>query len=1065
MSAQKDYLPDQVSISNSVCYRLLGPVSVSQDGSPLRLGGPKQRTVLAALLLNAGRVVSEDLLMDLLWEDALPASARGQLQVRIWELRNLLGRSAIVRRSSGYRIEVGRDELDIAVFDTVVSEARTELAAGNTRKGVARYREALTLWQGPPLGGVTDVLADREGRALVERRREVLEELFEIELTLGRHTEVIAELRRAVEEFPFSERLHGQLMLALYRAGRAPDALIVYRGVRERLAAELGVEPGAALRELQVRVLTGQEQSALVPAPRAAAERQPVRPAELPADVRGFAGRAKNLALLDVGLAGGRQAADIWVISGIAGVGKTALAVHWARRVGERFPDGQLYVNLRGFDAHCEPMSPSAALAQLLQALGEDLARLPSGLAERAGLFRSLLADRQVLLVLDNARDSAQVVPLLPPTGSVLVTSRHRLGELIAHTDARFMPLDVLPAEDSSELLTSLLDPDLVGAEPAAVAELARLCGHLPLALRIAAANISFAPEPRIAELTAELAHGGRLAALSVDGADESPVARAFAVSYEVLSADLRRMFRLLGLVPGPDFTPEVAAAIGGVGVTEAARQLTMLTAAHLVERHTTGRFRLHDLVREYAVDRARADMDFAARDRAWCGLVEYYLSIVDSIDEWFGVPSPRLPRTAEVDRPRQAVFSSAADAVAWLDREQENLTAVVHDAADRGPFPVAWYLADTTGTVFQHRGKWIEWLELGAAVLAAARKQGEYDVEVLARQSLGVASVALGRPDEAVDHLAEALAAHRATGWLDGEAHCASALGAAFQARANFDEARGHFERALEIHRRTSNPLGEIMVLNQLGFAETQLARLAAAAARSTRALALSEQEGSRWGEAASLVNLAFVHRLRGDTDEAITSFVRARDLHREAGNCCGESLALRGLSLARIDSGAHTQARQDALAAWELAVGERNPEAEAGALNVLGLAELALGRFAVAEEHLDRALEIAGPRGHHRHVADAMCGLSGTRSRRGEHGRAFAAAHGSLAMARKYGLRLVEARCLTALGSVHAGAGERDQAVALWEQAVEFCAGAGLPAFETQARRLLADLTALRP
>ncbi|MBP2476691.1 DNA-binding SARP family transcriptional activator [Crossiella equi] len=616
-----------------VRYRLLGPVGAEGSGGPARLGGPKQRTVLAALLLSPNRVVPEDQLIDLLWGQAPPASARGQLQVRVSELRKLLGRTAIVRRSPGYLIQVDPGQVDLEVFEELVRAARGAAAAGRQRQAAEGFRTALGLWHGPSLGGVTDELAAREAPMLAERRLAVLEELFEAELVLGRAAQVVGELRRAAEENPFRERLLVQLMVALHQSGRTGDALEAYAHARRRFRDELGIEPGRVVQELHVKVLAGELEPATPPEPRlrvAPEEPARVRPAELPGDVRGFAGRRAVLALLDAELAARRRSgnpgADIWVVHGTAGVGKTALAVHWAHGVREHFPDGQLYVDLHGFDAAREPLSPVAALGRILRAMGVSAAGIPAELDEQAALYRSLLADRRLLLVLDNARDADQVRPLLPPSGTVLVTSRHRLGELVADSGARSLPLPVLAAEDSRAVLTGMLGADAVAAESTAVDELGRRCGQLPLALRIAAANITARPEPRIAEFVTDLARGGALAGLVLDGAEESALTGAFAVSYRALAPESRRLFRLLGLVPSPVFPVEIAAAVLGGPVSEAARLLHRLAATHLVDQGADGRFRMHDLLREYAVEVARAEETAADRDRACARLVRYYL-------------------------------------------------------------------------------------------------------------------------------------------------------------------------------------------------------------------------------------------------------------------------------------------------------------------------------------------------------------------------------------------------------------------------------------------------------
>ncbi|HEX8868054.1 MAG TPA: BTAD domain-containing putative transcriptional regulator, partial [Lentzea sp.] len=546
-------------------YVLLGPVTVLGPAGPVRPAGPKQASVLAALLLSPGRVVPEDRLIDLTWGEQAPRSARGRLQVHVSDLRRLIGADVITRGASGYSIEVAPGERDLDLVEDAVAHART--LTGDA--AIARLREALALWTGTPLDGVSDELAELERPALAERRLAIVEELHELQIAGGHHAEAAGGLRKLVDEHPYRERPRAALMLALHQCGRTAEALEVYSQGHELLTSELGIEPGQALRDAQTRVLRGEDQ---IPAVPAATE---VRPAELPLAARGFAGRAAELAALEDGEDG------VWLITGTAGVGKTALAVRWAHAARERYPDGQLYVNLRGFDTDGDPLGPTAALAQLLRALGAT----PSESDDQTGLFRSLLADRKALVVLDNARDATQVLPLLPSSGRVLVTSRHRLGDLVARTGARTITLTQLPEEDSHALLVSALGADRVAAEPTAAAELAEVCGHHPLALRIAAANVGTSIASTVAELRAD-------PLLAFDGAEQSAVATAFSVSYQALPDDQQRLFRLLGVVPGPDFTPHDAAALLGTDAVAATRLLRGLSAAHLVEAHAPGRYR-----------------------------------------------------------------------------------------------------------------------------------------------------------------------------------------------------------------------------------------------------------------------------------------------------------------------------------------------------------------------------------------------------------------------------------------------------------------------------------------
>ncbi|WP_216209958.1 AfsR/SARP family transcriptional regulator [Amycolatopsis aidingensis] len=745
---------------NDVRFRVLGPVAVYGASGPLRLGGPKQRSVLAMLLLNANQVVEEERLVRSVWGEDPPPSARGQVQVHVSGLRKLIGKSAIVRKPPGYLLRVAPGELDLELFEDAVTGA----AADRSARALRSLRGALELWQGPALGGVTEPLLDSEGPALEERRLAALERRFELELELGEHATVLAELRRAAGQHPFRERLQAQLMLALHHNGDSSEALEVHARTRRQLAAELGIEPGPLLQQAQQLVLRGQERDAEpVPA---------IRPAELPHDIHDFTGRERELALMD---ARQRAAPDgapsISVISGTVGVGKSAFAVHWARAAGTAFPDGQLYVNLRGFDPDYEPVQPAAALARLLRALGVAPERIPQRQDELAGLYRSVLAERKVLLLLDNAREAEQVYPLLPPAGTVLVTSRNRLGGLTAHAGARPLPLDTLPATDARALLENVLGADRVAAEPEAAAELARSCGYLPLTLRVAAANIASAPRADIAGFAAALSGRSRLTELAVDGTGENAVARAFAVSYRALGAETGRLFRLLALVPGTDFTPGVAAALAGVTAPEASRLLRGLTAAHLVEEHRTGRYRFHDLLRHYARERVGADESPAERDRAWRRLAGAYLAAADRAVRLLGREELRLPRTLPSPEGGVAELGDEASASAWLDDEEQNLTAAVRQAVAKGPFPLAWYLSDSLRLLLQHRGRWLGprgTLAEASHALDRARRNGDLEAEADALMALGAIENSRGRHEAARRHL-HAVWAIAGRCWPDG--------------------------------------------------------------------------------------------------------------------------------------------------------------------------------------------------------------------------------------------------------------------------------------------------------
>ncbi|WP_410594360.1 BTAD domain-containing putative transcriptional regulator [Amycolatopsis sp. lyj-23] len=980
-------------------YRLLGPVTILGDRGLVRPGGQKQTSVLAALLLNPNRVVTEDRLIDLTWGENAPPSVRGRLQVHVSELRKLLGRDAIVRRAPGYLIEVAPGDRDLDVFDEEVAKARATSGAD----AVAHLRAALALWEGTPLGGVSEALAEYEGPALAERRLVALEELYEQELAAGRHGEVAGELRRLVDEHPFRERLRAALMLALHRCGRTPEALETYARVHDLLVDELGIEPGQALQDLRLRILRGEGE----PAPPAATP----KPAELPLDVRGFAGRAPELAALD-------EPGDVWVITGTAGVGKTALAVHWAHTARARYPDGQLYVNLRGFDAEDEPLTPAAALAQLLRTLGVDLRDVPPGLDDQSKLYRSLLADRQALVVLDNARDTAQVLPLLPSSGRVLVTSRHRLDELVARVGARSLVLAQLREEDSRALLTALLG-DRTAAEPEAAAELARLCGHHPLALRIAAANTGVAS---IGELVDEL-RGDPLAHLGFDG--ESAVAKAFSVSYQALPPGLRQAFRLLALVPGADFTAVDAAALLDVPAGEATRRLRGLTAANLLEAHAPRRYRFHDLARRYAEQCVRAEEDEPAREQAWERLFTGYCAAADAAVALLGARIVALPREDAPSAPSPVVFADAASAVAWLDVEVPNLSAALRQAAARGPYPGAWYLADALRRFFHDHGRRAEWLELAPIVLRAAQDRGARPAEALVQLSIGGAYFREGQHEAGIRHSEKAVLASRACGWRQCEATAVANLGAMLEWTGRLSEAVEHSRRAIQLFRELGNRSGEALALNSLSCHYRQLGRLEQAEDCLVEAIALARKEDLAFWEAANLADLGSILLAAGRLAESGEVLDQALRVFRELGSSFGEATALNVVSALQIARGDAATAAATAEAALAAVRRDGDRQVEAAALIALGRAEEARGDLGAAERVLREARSLTAESGLRGQLAEAAATLARVLAADGRAAEAGEPARTALDAARAGGFRVVEAEALLGLAAVQAAAG----------------------------------------
>ena len=635
-------------------FGLLGPLLVRAEEKAIAISAGKQRVLLAALLLAVNQVVAVDKLTEALWQGSPPETARVTLQNYIMRLRHTLGPAGyerIVSRPAGYLIAVRRGELDVAQFAELQAAGIAAARAGAWENASGQLAAALGLWRGQPLADIQSPLLTAEVPRLAEMRLAALEYRIDADLHLGRHRQVTAELAALAAAEPLRERVNELLMLALYRSGQQAAALAAYRQARRRLVDELGVEPGPALHKLNQRILQS-DPTLRIAAPRdatggngaasnghgqgprsgprpaggrtrasrrAASGARPAggaraagarsHPAMLPATVPGFTGREAELRTLSeaTGAPG-----SVLVISGTAGVGKTALAVHWAHQHAGGFPGGQLYVNLRGFGP-ADPLRPAEALRIFLDALAVPAAQIPATLDGRQSVYRSRLAGTKTLIVLDNAGGPDQVRPLLPgaPGCLVIVTSRNQLAGLIAADGAQAIVLDVLTSGEAHHVLARRLGPDRVAAEPAAAGELARLCARLPLALAVTGARAAARPDFTLTTLAAELRDTrGRLDALTTGEDDATDVRAVFSWSYHQLSTPAARMFQLLGLHPGPDTTAAAAASLAGLDPGHARRLLRELTHAHLLTEHTPGRYTSHDLLRAYAAEQADANQD-----------------------------------------------------------------------------------------------------------------------------------------------------------------------------------------------------------------------------------------------------------------------------------------------------------------------------------------------------------------------------------------------------------------------------------------------------------------------
>jgi len=854
-------------------FGVLGPVQLLVDGRPAALGGSGVRSLLALLVLDANQVVSFDRIVDALWGDEPPETARTIVHGYVSKLRRILaksgGNASIRTQPPGYVLQVQPELVDLHRAKQMIGEASGQPAA----ERAALLGRALELWRGPLLAGAQLQTGQPD---IDELRLAAVEERIAADLELGRHAEVIGELRRLVDDHPFRERLLSLLMLAQYRSARRIDALVSYRRFHRYATEELGIDPGPELRQLHEQVLRD-DPALRLPVPAAPKNRQvygPVIPAQLPAATSAFAGRDVELAWLD-GLqhSGGIEGAiTVAGVVGPAGVGKTALALTWAHRNAAGFPDGQLFAALRGFDAGHEPTSPAEVLTQFLLALGVPAEAIPLDLNERAGLYRSLLAERRVLVLLDDARDSEQVRPLLPAgSGSlVVVTSRRRLDGLVARGGARLLALTTLSSEASVRLLDFSTGHQRRSAEIDSLRRLAALCGHLPLALRIAAARLAASPQWTVEDLVTELADEQyRLRGLDLEDADTS-VRGAFDVSYRTLHPDLAETFRAIGVHEGTSVTPHVIAALTGADLVTARRRLRELASAHLLTETRADRYTLHDLIRLHAREVAATELTDRQRARAAEKLLDYYLLVADRAHRLVRPPRDAHEPTVSGEIADTPMLASAEQALRWFDAEWPNLVAAVRLGAAVGLHRHTWQLALCLRTYVYLRGLTSDWAMLFDLGLRGARAGRDRDGESRMLRGLGNAAELVGEFELALRRYQQA---HRIAVELDDPALVAIAgdnLGGILAELRRFDEADAHLRTSLELYRRLGDCQGEAVALNNLGVLAQDRGEDEQAFDYYRRALELHESGGNHEDGARSLANLCWVSRQLGRYEEA---------------------------------------------------------------------------------------------------------------------------------------------------------------------------------------------------
>ncbi|MGW0194283.1 BTAD domain-containing putative transcriptional regulator [Nonomuraea sp. NPDC003201] len=894
-------------------FTLLGPVQMIVDGAPLTGIAPRHRAVLAYLLLNAGRVISIERLIDAMWGYDQPDTARSQIHASITAIRKVLRGAGAVNlletRAGGYVAQPESGQVDAQEF--------TELAAAG------ELRKALELWGGEALEDVHAHYVTGVRELWNDRRLSAYERLVEGELAAGRHGELLDELAAQVTANPLREKLNGHLVLALHRAGRQADALAAARSYRTALADEQGLDPGHAFIELERAVLADDPALRLADAVPVVAG-PPRRSTFLPYDIPDFSGRTSELERL-IGEVGEQHGPAVVTIDGMAGIGKTTLAVHVAHRLAARYPDGRLFIDLQAHTAGREPLDAAAALEALLRQLGVPADRIPVTLVERSALWRAELADRRALAVLDNVLDAEHVRPLLPGHSDtlVLITSRRRLVDL---DGAHALSVDVLGEQDAAELFERIVG-ERAGHEPEAVREVLQLCGHLPLAIRISAARLQHRPRWTVSYLAGRLRDHRRL----LDG-----VSAAFTVSYEQLDEAEQRMFRLLGLAPGRDIDACGAAALAGIPEDEAEELLEGLLDAHMLLQFEPGRYTFHDLLREHARSIAEDDGEVLR-------LLTYYLhrarAAMDrlypySVGQREGIPQPAAPI---------APIRDAAEAIAWLDAERSNIIAT----AVHGPEICVGMLALTMRPFLDRQAHHDDALTLHTLALQRSRKFGHREFEERALADLAWTYWRLGEYERAEEHAHQALDACEEA---YERARALLTLGNVALRRRQDEQAEQYLEQALDLTRIGADTWGEANVLGILALALDRAGRPEEARRHLDLALALHRKVGNPAGEAMILNHLGVVLRHQGELAQARTRHEQAAALYRRLGNTTDEAAARNGLAEAADDPAWAVGEHTAALALADLA---RNRPEQARAHDGLARAHLALGRAEQACEH----------------------------------------------------------------------------------------------------------------
>jgi len=983
--------------------QVLGPLEVRVEGTPLRLGTPKQQAVFAMLAVQPNQVVGLAELVDELWPRRVPASAVANARGYAANLRRLFDaalpdRGLLSRSGSGYQLWLRPDEVDLVGFNTECHQARQAAARGDWVTAETLFARAEARWRGRMFAGVPlgSVLEGRRA-ATEEQRLTVVEERAALALAMGQPQEALTLLRDHVQTHPLRERAQELFVRSRYKVGDIAGAIAAYAAARSTLVDQLGIEPGVHLQRLHHAILnrepipdlSGEGSAALRPIEVPTAPRQVPRPAQsvptpasggtaeprhwLPRAIADFTGRRETVARLVAAAESAQPTATlVQVIDGMAGSGKTTLAVHVANRLAPRYPDGQLFIDLRG---HSEglPLEPANALVTLLRQLGVPAGRIPPELDHRVALWRMELAGSRVIVVLDNAASSEQIVPLLPtaPGSLVLVTSRRRLA---AFDGVPPQSLQVLAEADAIDLLARVAGPQRVGAEPDPAAEVVRRCGYLPLAIRLAGARLAHRSGWRVADLARRL--GQVWSILTELAAEDHSVAGAFALSYEPLPDPAKRMFRLLGLYPGEFFRSVTAAALTDLPLPKAEAIINELVDRHLVEEIDLGRFRLHDLMREYALGLSTKTDSPAARQAATKRVLDHYLQAAAAATAPLELTTHR--HTLNVPDPIRPDLRAALGTVdvGWLESERANITTLVRLASQTGHFKLAWQLARATWRFYYIRGYYDDIFDTHSQGLDAARQLNDASAVATMHNYLASAYLRTGHYHDALNYLNRAIALREEDGDTVGTNVSRANLAVVCWLLGRLDEALALNQRTLEERRQSGADMAG--VLPNLGMVLMMLGRYDEALRLHRLHLVASRERKDDFYLAQALGQIGSVRLRLGHLDQAVR-LIKASLGHRcRTGNRFGEAEMINELGVAYRRLGRLDEAVWQHQAALGVVTvcGERH--VESAALNDLGLTLAVAGRGTEAVEMHERALALATRISHPYEQGRALAGIA---------------------------------------------------------------------------------------